>query len=85
MALDPQLVEYHNNRYKEALKNIPKDTYTHDNQICYAFAHVLAEAFEKNGYETYKVCALGSKRDGDPSTDLSVYRSFDIFFCIFRQ
>lgn len=63
----------YNNTYREWLKDIPSEAHRHGNVICYCLAHVLASKAEKEGFETYKVCAMSSKREGEFSPDVSVF------------
>lgn len=64
MELDFGKIEQYSKAYKKWLKQIPSG-YDYDNCQCCCFAHLLSNAAEKEGYQTYKVCALLSEREGN--------------------
>ena len=64
MELDFNKIEKYSKAYKKWLKQIPGG-YDYDNCQCCCFAHLLSNAAEKEGYQTYKVCALLSEREGN--------------------
>ena len=63
MELDFKKIEKYNRAYQKWLKTVPKQAYEHDNEVCCCFAHLLSNEAEKDGYQTYKVCALSSERE----------------------
>ena len=63
MKLDFKKIEKYNQAYKKWLKTVPEQAYEYDNEVCCCFAHLLSNEAEKNGYQTYKVCALLSERE----------------------
>lgn len=63
MELDFAKINNYNRAYQKWLRAIPSKTYDYDNEVCCCFAHLLSNEAEKDGYPTYKVCSLLSKRE----------------------
>lgn len=64
MELDFAKINACRRAYRKWLKTISPHTYDYDNEVCCCFAHLLSNEAEKDGYRTYKVCALVSERNG---------------------